>query len=73
MLNHSDKEDSLPRNVSTSKPQMYVEKSPPKLIDLSSNPNTPAKGVVDASTVAPPPAPPPQSTPPSQLPSSTGQ
>ncbi|XP_071141621.1 potassium voltage-gated channel protein Shaw-like isoform X2 [Mytilus edulis] len=39
MLNHTDKEDSLPR----SRPQSNLEKSPPRLVEISSNPGTPLK------------------------------
>ncbi|KAL5015444.1 hypothetical protein ScPMuIL_009714 [Solemya velum] len=39
MINHSEKEDSLTR----SRPQSNVEKSPPRLVEISSNPGTPLK------------------------------
>jgi len=38
MLNHADKDDS-PR----SRPHSNVEKSPPRLVEISSNPGTPLK------------------------------
>ena len=39
MINHTDKDD----NVSRSRPQSNVEKSPPRLVEISSNPGTPLK------------------------------